>query len=128
MRTIKTIRKRNAKVASRLRRKIRIRKRVRGDADRPRLTLFRSASHMYAQVIDDDTGRTLAAASTVDKDIKATLSGLKKVDKAKKVGEAIAERCKAAGVTKVVFDRNGFLYHGRVKALADGAREKGLSF
>ena len=128
MTTIKTMRKRNMKVASRLRRKERIRKRVWGTAERPRLSVFRSANHMYAQVIDDDSGRTLCAASTLDKDLKATLTGLKKSVEAKKVGELVAQRCLAAGLKAVVFDRNGFIYHGRIKAVADGAREKGLQF
>ena len=128
MRLFKTIRKRNAKVAARLRRKIHIRKRVQGTAEKPRLTLFRSAKHMYAQIVDDDAGRTLAAASTQDKDLRDALAGLKKAERAKKVGELIAERGLAAGISTVVFDRNGFLYHGRVKALADGAREKGMKF
>ena len=128
MTTIKTMRKRNMKVASRLRRKERIRKRVWGTAERPRLSVFRSANHIYAQVIDDDAGRTLCAASTLDKDLKATLTGLKKSAEAKKVGELVAQRCIAAGLKAVVFDRNGFIYHGRIKAVADGAREKGLKF
>jgi len=128
MTTIKTMRKRNMKVASRLRRKERIRKRVWGTAERPRLSVFRSANHIYAQVIDDDAGRTLCAASTLDKDLKATLTGLKKSAEAKKVGELVAQRCLAAGFQAVVFDRNGFIYHGRIKAVADGAREKGLKF
>jgi large subunit ribosomal protein L18 len=128
MTTIKTMRKRNMKVASRLRRKERIRKRVWGTAERPRLSVFRSANHIYAQVIDDDSGRTLCAASTLDKELKATLTGLKKSAEAKKVGELVAQRCIAAGLKAVVFDRNGFIYHGRIKAVADGAREKGLKF
>jgi len=126
--TLKTQRKRNRKTAARSRRKIRIRKRVFGTAERPRLSVFRSLGHIYAQVIDDDQGRTLAAASTLDKELREQLSGLKKSDRAKKVGELIAARCGPAGVTQVVFDRNGFLYKGRVKALADSAREKGLKF
>lgn len=128
MKVTKSTRKRNRKVAGRLKRKFSIRKKVSGTAERPRLTLFRSAKHMYAQVIDDDTGKTLAAASTLDKELKDGLAGLKKMDRAKKVGELIGQRCVDAGISMVVFDRNGFLYHGRVKALADGAREKKLKF
>ncbi len=105
-------------------------KRVRGKAvgtpDRPRLCVYRSLNHIYAQVIDDLAGRTLAAASTMDKSLGADASGNK--DAASKVGEMIAERAKAAGVSQVVFDRGGFMYHGRIKALADGARKGGLSF
>lgn len=128
MKLLKTIRKRNQKVAKRLRRKVHIRKRVHGSAEMPRLTMFRSSKHMYAQVIDDVSGRTLVAASTLDKALRDQLGDLKKLDRAKKVGELVAERALEAGVKKVVFDRNGFLYHGRVKALADGAREKGMQF
>lgn len=105
-------------------------KRVRGKAvgtpERPRLCVYRSLNHIYAQVIDDLAGRTLAAASTMDKDLGVSASGNQ--DAALKVGEKIAERAKAAGVSQVVFDRGGFMYHGRVKALADGARKGGLSF
>ena len=100
----------------------RVRKGVAGSPQRPRLAIFRSARHIYAQVIDDTTGRTLAAASTLGGD-KA-----KKSDAAKQVGALIAERAKAAGVTKVAFDRGGYKYHGRIKALAEGAREGGLEF
>ncbi len=96
--------------------------------DRPRLSVFRSSKHIYAQVIDDDQGRTLAAASSIDKALKGKLG--KGTDKAAaaEVGKLIAERAKAAGVKDVVFDRGGYLYHGRVKALAEAAREGGLSF
>lgn len=106
------------------RRKKRIRKKMEGTTARPRLSVFRSAKHMYAQVIDDSTAKTLAAASTLSEKVK----GVKKSDAAKQVGTAIAAACKNKGITQVVFDRNGFLYHGRVKALADGAREAGLEF
>ena len=112
----------------RLRRKVSIRKRVSGTAERPRLSVFRSSKHIYAQVIDDVAQKTLATASTLDEAVKPTLSGLKKSDRAKKVGTAIAEKCKSKGIEKVVFDRNGFIYHGRVMALADAAREAGLKF
>lgn len=128
MKSMKTTRRRNPKRASYLSRKCRVRKRVRGSEQRPRLCMYRSAKHVYAQVIDDITQRTLVQASSLDKDLRDQLVGLKKRERAAKVGGLIAERCKAQGIELVVFDRNGFRYHGRVKALADGAREKGLSF
>ena len=114
------------KQQGRLRRHRRVRKRVTGSAERPRLAVFRSNKHITAQVIDDVGGRTLAAASTVESDLKSTTGGNKGA--AKKVGQLVAERAKAAGVTRVVFDRGGFQYHGRVAALADAAREAGLEF
>ena len=104
----------------------RIRKKVRGTAERPRLAVFRSLNHIYAQVIDDDSGKTLANASTTEKALAGSGGG--NIDAAKRVGTAIAERAKAAGVENVVFDRGGYVYHGRVKALADAAREAGLKF
>jgi len=111
------------------RRKQRVRRSLAGTSGgRPRLSVFRSSKHIYAQVIDDARGITLAAASTVDKDLKEKLKSGADKDAAKQVGLLIAERAKAAGVGEVVFDRGGYLYHGRVKALADGAREGGLSF
>jgi large subunit ribosomal protein L18 len=110
----------------RLRRHVRVRKRVEGVPDRPRLAVFRSSRHIFAQVIDDTTGRTIASASTVESEARSTK--VKKSDGAKRVGALVAERAKAAGVEKVVFDRGGFAYHGRIAALADGAREGGLSF
>lgn len=110
----------------RLRRKRGLRKRLLGVPSRPRLTVFRSARHMYAQVIDDLSGRTLASASTNEKAERVDNGG--NVAAAETVGKRLAERAKAAGVEAVVFDRNGFPYHGRVKALADGAREGGLKF
>ena len=113
------------KLASRRRRHNRVRKRVSGTAARPRLAVFRSAKHISAQVIDDVAGKTLAAASSLEADLR-TGSGNK--DSAAKVGKLVAERAKAAGVSRVVFDRGGFLYHGRVAALADAAREAGLEF
>ena len=128
MLSIKNLRKRNAKAAGRARRKISIRKRVRGDSARPRLAVFRSARHIYAQVIDDLSHTTLAAASTLDPAVEAEVKGLKKKDRAKRIGQEIAKRCLAKGIDKVVFDRNGFIYHGRISALADGAREGGLKF
>jgi large subunit ribosomal protein L18 len=110
----------------RVRRHARVRKQITGTATRPRLAVFRSARHISAQVIDDTTGRTVAAVSTVEADLRAGPGG--NVEAAQKVGGLIAERAKAAGVTKVVFDRGGFRYHGRVAALADAARKAGLEF
>jgi large subunit ribosomal protein L18 len=111
--------------------KFRIRRRVTGTVERPRLTVFRSVSHMYVQVVDDMSGRTIASASTVEPAVKGALpkkaSG-GNVAGAKAIGKAIAERLIGQGVKRVVFDRNGFLYHGRVKAVADAAREAGLEF
>jgi large subunit ribosomal protein L18 len=106
------------------RRRRRIRGSVRGTEARPRLSVFRSNARIYAQVIDDTTGRTLAAASSIEKNLRT----VSKADASARVGALVAERAKAAGVTKVVFDRGGYLYHGRVKALADAAREGGLDF
>lgn len=120
--------KTNPSACARLKRQTSVRKKVSGTAARPRLSVFRSAKHIYAQVIDDEAGRTLVASSTLDKDVKARLEGLKKTDAAKIVGESVAKRALEQGVTKVVFDRNGFLYHGRIKALSDGARAAGLEF
>ena len=116
------------RVRKRLRRKVAIRKYISGTAERPRLSVFRSAKHIYAQVIDDEARQTLAAASTLTTEVKPDLAGLKKKDRAKKVGQAIAKALLAKGIDKVVFDRGGFRYHGRVQALADAAREAGLSF
>ena len=113
---------------SRSKRKKRIRKRVHGDAARPRLTVFRSAKHIYAQVVDDTTGTTLAAVSTVKKDLRSAADEKAKLEAAKLIGQAIAKACKEKGIAKVAFDRNGYLYHGRIKALADAAREAGLDF
>lgn len=112
-----------AKQEGRARRKRRIRKKISGTAERPRLTVFRSAKQIYAQAIDDGNGTTLAAASSLKTGAEGT-----KVDSAKAVGAAIASALKEKGVEQVVFDRNGYLYHGRVKALADAAREAGLTF
>jgi large subunit ribosomal protein L18 len=114
------------KHAARLRRHSRVRKKVRGDASRPRLAVFRSNRHMVAQVIDDRTGRTLAAASTHEADLRGGATGNREA--AEKVGRLVAERARAAGVTQVVFDRGGFLYHGRVASVADAARQAGLEF
>jgi large subunit ribosomal protein L18 len=115
-------------IVGRERRKLRIRKKVNGTTVRPRLSVFRSARHIYAQVIDDTTGKTLAHASTLSKDLKGTLDNDKKLDAAKKVGALIAKICKSKKIERVVFDRNGYLYHGRVSALAQAAREGGLEF
>lgn len=112
----------------RLRRHSRVRKKVRGNETRPRLSVFRSNAHIYAQVIDDVKGVTLVAASTVEKALTDSLSGKTKIEDAQVVGKLLAERALAAGVSSVVFDRGGFRYHGRVKALADAAREAGLNF
>lgn len=111
--------------------KFRIRKRVRGTAERPRLSVFRSVSHIYVQVIDDLAGKTLAAASSVEAAVKAKMGDGARAGNAKGavvVGETIAERLKSQGISKVVFDRNGFLYHGRVKEVAEAARKAGLEF
>ena len=106
----------------------RVRMTVSGTAERPRLCVYRSLDHIYAQVIDDRAGKTLVSASSADKDTKKNLKGGGNVAAAKVVGKIVAERAKAAGVSKVVFDRGGYKYHGRVKALADAAREAGLQF
>jgi large subunit ribosomal protein L18 len=112
--------------ASRRKRHERIRLHLAGTLERPRLAVFRSLNHIYAQVIDDASGRTLAAASTVEKELRS--SGSTKSEEAAVVGRLVAERAKAAGVERVVFDRAGFRYHGRIKSLADAAREAGLEF
>ena len=122
-----------SKLEARLKRKARIRKKSRGTIERPRLTVFRSGAHIYAQMIDDVTGETLAAASSREKDFAseakdAENAGGSNVAGAAIVGKLLADRAKAKGVEKVVFDRNGYLYHGRVKALADSVRETGVSF
>ncbi len=106
----------------------RVRKNLTGTAERPRLNIFRSSTGIYAQIIDDAAGNTLVSASTVDKELRERVKGLKKSEQAKLVGQTVAERAKGKGITAVVFDRGGFKYIGRVKALADGAREGGLQF
>ncbi len=117
-----------ANIDPRLKRKARIRRKLSGTAERPRLTVYKSLKHIYAQVVDDTSGKTLAAASTVSKDYKgAPAEGDKKAE-ARKVGQLIAEKCKAANIDAVVFDRNGFPYQGRIAAVADAARESGLKF
>ncbi|MCC7363675.1 MAG: 50S ribosomal protein L18 [Dehalococcoidia bacterium] len=113
---------------ARTRRHTRVRRKVSGTPARPRLNVFRSASHIYAQVIDDIAGVTLAAASDAEKDVEAATKGQNKTERARAVGKLVAERAKAKGVELVVFDRGGFKYHGRVQALADAAREAGLGF
>lgn len=107
---------------------LRVRKRVRGTSDRPRLSVFKSLKHIYAQIIDDDTGKTVAAASTLDKSLRGRLAKHDNIEAAKAVGELIAERAQSKGIKRVVFDRSGYIYHGRVKALADAARQAGLEF
>ncbi|MDQ7857590.1 MAG: 50S ribosomal protein L18 [Armatimonadota bacterium] len=114
--------------ALRQRRHRRTRRRLVGTAGRPRLSVFRSLKQIYAQVIDDASGRTLAAASTLDPEIRAQVAGKKKAEAAAVVGEVLARRARARGVVAVVFDRGGYLYHGRVRALADAARKAGLEF
>lgn len=106
----------------------RLRKDLNGTADRPRLSVYRSNLHMYAQLIDDVQGRTLASASTVEKEVRQQLDGTSDVNAAKAVGELIAKRALEKGITSVIFDRGGFLYHGKIQALADAAREAGLQF
>jgi large subunit ribosomal protein L18 len=113
---------------ARVRRHARVRKNLSGTAARPRLSIFRSLSEIYAQVIDDSAGRTLVSASSVDRELRAKMDGKKKIDQAKLVGQAVAERAQSKGIAAVVFDRGGFRYTGRVKALADSARESGLQF
>ncbi len=112
----------------RIRRHERVRRKVHGTADRPRLNVFRSLAHIYAQVINDVDGSTIAAASTLDPALRESLSSLTKIDEAKEVGKLVAQRAKEKGVESVVFVRGGYQYHGRVKALADASRESGLNF
>jgi large subunit ribosomal protein L18 len=109
-------------------RRVRVRQAVRGSDKRPRLSVYRSLHHIYAQVISDESGRTLVAASTLAPDLREALKSRRSVAAAKAVGKTVAERCRDKGISQVVFDRNGFLYHGRIKALADAAREAGLKF
>ena len=117
-----------SRTQARQRRHLRVRGKLAGTADRPRLNVFRSVSSIYAQVIDDVAGRTLVSASSVDKELRTKVKGLKKSEQAKIVGQTVAERAKTKGIKAVVFDRGGYRYIGRVKALADGARESGLQF
>ena len=118
----------NQKTQARLKRKKRIRKKLVGSADRPRLCVFRSAKHIYAQVIDDSAGKTLASASSTEKAVRENPESKNKLSNANSVGEIIGQRAMEKGVKQVVFDRNGFLYHGRIKAVSDGARKAGLKF
>ena len=118
----------NTKENARQKRKIRIRKKIFGTEARPRLSVFRSAKHIYAQLVVDSNGATILAASTVSPEIRDEIANLKKSEAARKVGELIGRKAAEKNIRKVVFDRNGFLYHGRIKALAEGARETGLEF
>jgi large subunit ribosomal protein L18 len=118
----------NSRNEARLRRHERVRKHVSGTSVRPRLNVYRSLAEIYVQVIDDEAGATLVSASTIDQELRPQMTGLKKTDQAKLVGKAIAQRATAKGIQQVVFDRGGFRYTGRVKALADAAREGGLDF
>lgn len=117
-----------SRIVARYRRHRRVRGKIAGTAARPRLNVFRSVTQIYAQVIDDGAGRTLAAASSVDRELRDRVKGLKKSEQAKVVGQVVAERARSKGIQAVVFDRGGYKYIGRVKALADGARESGLKF
>lgn len=119
---------RNNKVRTRLRRKGAIRKRLRGTAERPRLSVFRSLKHIYAQAIDDDSNTVLASVSDADGKLADSLAGKKKKERAREIGKLIGAKLKEKKVEAVVFDRNGFIYHGRVKEVAEGAREAGLKF
>jgi large subunit ribosomal protein L18 len=116
------------KYEARKRRHRRIRSKISGTAERPRLNVYRSLTNIYAQVIDDVEGKTLASASTIDREVAKKIDGMNKTDAAKVVGETLADRAKAAGVEQVVLDRGGFRYQGRIAALADAAREAGLKF
>lgn len=116
------------KTAARLKRKVRVRKKIRGTSLRPRLNVFKSARHIYAQLIDDTAGATLVAVSTAIDEVSSGLKYTGNIEAARKVGAEIAKKALAKDITAVVFDRNGFLYHGRVKALAEAARENGLTF
>ncbi len=120
--------KKKTRSLARLRRHRRVRKHISGTPERPRLNVFRSLNDVYAQVIDDKTGHTLVSASTIDGELRSKMKGLTKTEQAKEVGLAVAERAKAEGIESIVFDRGGYRYIGRVKALADGAREGGLQF
>ena len=117
-----------SKLEMRQRRHRRVRRKVIGTPERPRLSVFRSAKHIYAQIIDDTTGRTLVAASTVEPGLRSELGNCGNKDAARRVGELVAQRAKSKGIEKVAFDRGGYLYHGRVAALAEGARSAGLQF
>jgi large subunit ribosomal protein L18 len=118
----------SVRVENRAARQSRVRRKVRGSEQIPRLSVYRSLHHIYVQVISDESGRTLVAASTLSPDVRGSLKTARDLSAAKTVGKTIAARCLEKGINQVVFDRNGFLYHGRVKALADAAREAGLKF
>lgn len=120
--------KQKTRSLARVRRHVRVRKRISGTPDRPRLNVFRSLTEIYAQIIDDEACQTLVSSSSIDKELRAKMEGLTKVEQAKLVGKAVAERASEKGVETVVFDRGGYRFIGRVKALADGAREGGLKF
>jgi len=120
--------KKKTRSVARIRRHVRIRKHISGTPERPRLNVFRSLKDIYAQIIDDEAGKTLVSASSIDKELRAKMDGLTKTEQAQLVGKALAERAKDKGVDSIVFDRGGYRYAGRVKALADGAREGGLIF
>jgi large subunit ribosomal protein L18 len=115
-------------IVGRERRKLRIRRKINGTLQKPRLSVFRSAKHIYAQVVDDVAGKTVAHASTLSRQVRGDVTDVSKLEAAKKVGQTIAQLLLAKGIDKVVFDRNGYLYHGRVRALADAARAAGLKF
>ena len=115
-------------LSQRKRRHVRVRAKVSGTPQRPRLNVFRSSAHIYAQVIDDTKGHTVAAASSVEPTVRSDMSGKTKMEKSVAIGHLIAQRAREAGITKVAFDRGGYLYHGRVKAVAEAAREGGLEF
>jgi large subunit ribosomal protein L18 len=119
---------RQAKIASRMRRKKRIRKKISGSIDSPRLCVYKSLHHMYAQLVDDNHGKVITGLSTLNKEVAARVKKTGNTEAAKALGEAIGRKAQELGIKSVIFDRNGFKYHGRVKALADGAREAGLSF
>jgi len=116
------------KLVARRRRHSRVRRRIFGNAERPRLCVFRSTHHIYAQLIDDERGVTLASASTIESEAKSEVADKNKIEQAKVVGKLVAERALNAGIKHIVFDRGGFIYHGRIKALADASREAGLEF
>ncbi len=113
---------------ARLRRHRRVRKKISGTADRPRLNVYRSLTHIYGQVVDDTAGHTLASASTVDREVRSAVKGLGKTEQARVGGQVLARRALEKGIKLVIFDRGGWLYHGRIKALAEGARKEGLEF
>jgi len=120
--------KKPSKSSTRRKRQFRVRNKITGSSERPRLNVFRSSKHMYAQIIDDTAGKTLVSASTLDEEVKGGLESTANKEAAKKVGEIVAKRALDQGIEVVTFDRGGYLYHGRVRNLADGAREGGLKF